>query len=556
MFVNIFNFFQDIIFYASIAYFFFPMPGLFSYPIFSGTLRYKENHFNMGRSVLFIICLILGLSLFGQQASDTLESPRTRIQLVQADRLMYNKDFPGPDIQRLLGNVILEHDSMFLHCDSAYLYEKKNSMDAWGNIRIVGSDSLFIYGEELYYDGNTGVAKMRKDVRLEDRQLTLTTDHLDYDLANNLGYYFNGGRIEDTSNVLTSELGYYFADDMEFFFKDSVHLVNPEYTMDSDTLMYHTATEVAFFYGPSFIRSDTNTIYCENGWYDTRRDLAQFNENAILYNSNYSLQGDSLFYDRNRGLGKAFVNVTVADSTQDILIKGHLAEFWEVSENALITDSAHAIHIDNGDSLFLHGDTLRYMGDTASREGKHLMAYYGVKFFRPNIQGSCDSLIYSLQDSVIRMFSKPVLWTENSQLYADYVEFHTAKSRNQKMLLRNNSFMAEADLDSASFNQVKGKNMYGYFRDDRLHKVYVEGNAETVYFVRDEEEALVGINKAASSDLYIYVADKRIERLVFIKEPGSILFPPGQLNPSQRLIDGFTWHDQLRPRSRHDIFRK
>lgn len=510
----------------------------------------------MGRYLFVIIALFGAFSLAGRSDSDTLKRPGTRIQLVQADRLTYNKDFPGPDIQRLLGNVILEHDSMFLHCDSAYLYEKKNSMDAWGNIRIVGNDSLYIYGEELHYNGNTGMAKMRRNVRLEDRQITLTTDHLDYDLANNVGYYYNGGRIEDTSNVLTSQLGYYFANDMEFFFRDNVHLVNPQYTMDSDTLMYHTANEIAYFYGPSVIRSDTNTIYCENGWYDTRHDLAQFNENAVLYNSNYSLQGDSLFYDRNRGFGKAFVNVTVVDSTQDILIKGHLGEFWEISENALITDSAYAIHIHNGDSLFLHGDTLRYRGDTTSPEGKHLIAYYGVRFFRTNMQGRCDSLIYSLQDSVIRMFNQPVLWTDNSQLYADFIEFHTAKSKNRKMLLHNNSFMAEADLDSASFNQVKGTNMYGYFRDDTLHKVYVEGNAETVYYVRDEEEALVGINKAASSDLYIYIADKRIDRLVFIKEPGSTLFPPDQLNPSRRLIDGFTWHHRLRPRNRHDIFRK
>ncbi|MFO8054528.1 MAG: OstA-like protein [Bacteroidales bacterium] len=504
--------------------------------------------------IFFFSLMLLTISLSGQNGEDKKE--KTRIQLVQADRMTYSKERLGPGIQRLVGNVIFEHDSMYLYCDSAYLYEKDNSMNAWGDIRIRASDSLNIYGEELKYNGNSGMAEMRKNVRLIDNQLTLTTDHLDYDLTKNLGKYFGGGQIEDTTNQLSSKLGYYFADENNFFFKDNVHLVNPDYTMDSDTLLYNTNTEISHFFGPSYIRSDTNTIYCENGWYDTRNNISQFNENATLSNSKHSLQGDSLYYDRNLGFGKAFKDVTIIDSVQNVFIKGEFGQFWENTKNSLITDSAQAIQIENGDSLFMHADTLRYIGDTTSKKGKQLFAYYYVKLYRFDLQGKCDSLVYNMKDSVIKMYHNPVLWSANNQLSADFIKTFTANTINPKIILYQNAYMAEMDADSSNFNQIKGKNMYGYFKDDELYKVFVEGNVETIYFVRNEDTKLIGINKTEASDLNIYIKDKHIKELIFIKKPSSVLHPPGSLDKSELLISGFSWYYDQRPRNRYDIFRR
>ncbi|MGM0612051.1 MAG: OstA-like protein [Bacteroidota bacterium] len=504
-----------------------------------------------------IICFFLTLSEISAQETQEEEEEKqekTRIQLVQADYMNYDKDKLGPDIQRLVGNVIFEHDSMYLHCDSAYLFEKDNSMDAWGNIHIEASDSVNIYGDELSYDGNERMAEMRENVKLVDNQITLTTDYLDYDLAENTGKYTGGGKIVDTTNRLTSRIGYYYANDKDFFFKDDVKLKNPRYTIDSDTLLYNTASEISYFFGPSYIRSDSNLIYCENGWYDTRNNVSQFKKNAYLTNNKQSLQGDSLYYDRDKGLGKAFQNVFVIDSAQNVIIQGEYARFLEKTNNSMITDSAQAIQIEDGDSLFMHADTLRYIGDTINETGKKLFAYYNVKYYRFNLQGKCDSLAYTFQDSLIKMYDDPFIWSGENQLYADSIIVYTGKIKNKKMMLYHSAYMAEMDQDSVHYNQIKGKNMFGFFRDDELYKVDVEGNAETIYFVRNDDDELVGINKAESSDLVIHIKNRRIHSITFQNKPDAKLHPQDKLSKSEKTIKGFIWNEKEHPKSRYDIF--
>ncbi|MFO8086725.1 MAG: OstA-like protein [Bacteroidales bacterium] len=500
------------------------------------------------------ILLVFHLPLMAQDEDNNQREGKTRIQLVIADEMNFDKERLGPDVIRLKGNVIFEHDSMYMYCDSAYLYEKQNSMKAWGNIHIEASDTLSIYGDKLVYAGDEQIAELRKNVKLVDNHMTLTTDHLDYNLSENFGQYVGGGKIVDTTNRLTSQIGYYYADDKNFFFKDSVILTNPDYTMDSDTLLYNTSTEIAYFHGPSYIRSDSNLIYCENGWYDTRNDISQFNENASLSNNRNSLQGDSIYYDRNLGLGKAFQNVTVIDSIENIVIMGHTGLFWEKTNNSLMTDSAQAVQIDEGDSLFMHADTLKYIGDTTRPQGKQLFAYYKVKLYRINLQGKCDSMVYQVADSVIKLYHEPVLWSGQNQLYSDSIWMYTAKSKVKKMFLYHNAFMAEMDLDSIHFNQIKGKIMIGYFNQRELHKVEVQGNAETVYSVRNDQEKLIGINLAASSDLTIYLKDKRIERLTFINQVSAKLFPPKEITKEKSIINNFQWFEEERPQNRYEIF--
>lgn len=512
----------------------------------------KNRHFRI--SVYFIL-FFLSIGVIHAQNEDDSKKNKTKIQLVQADLMNFDKDKLGPDVHRLVGNVIFEHDSMYLHCDSAYLHETDNSMEAWGNIHIQASDTVNIYGDELIYHGDEQIAEMRENVKLIDNQMTLTTDYLDYDLAKDIGKYTGGGKIIDTTNQLTSRIGYYYATEKNFFFKDSVRLKNPDYTMDSDTLMYNTRTEVSYFFGPSYIRSDSNLIYCENGWYDTRKNLSQFNHNALLSHGDNSLQGDSLYYDRNKGLGKAYQNVTVIDSSQNIIIKGHYGKFLEKTSNSLITDSAQAIQIDQGDSLFMHADTLKYIGDTSRAAGKQLYAYYKVKIYRHNLQGKCDSLVYNAEDSLIKLFHSPVIWSGQNQLYADSISLFTGKSKNRKMALYYNSYMAEMDDDSSNFNQIKGKIMYGYFKNKELYKVMVRGNAETIYFVRNDKDELVGVNKAESSDLVIHVKNKRISRLTFLNKPTEKLHPEKKLSRSDMVIKNFKWYKHARPESRYDIFR-
>ena len=457
------------------------------------------------------------------------------------------------NISVLIGNTVFTHEGTLLFCDSAYFYTKDNKIEAFSNIRIKVSDTLNIYGKTLKYDGNTKVAEIIDNVKMIDNQAILTTDYLNYDRNTGIASYYNGGKIVDKENVLTSKIGHYYTQTKHFFFKNNVVLVNPKYTINSDTLMFNTNTEVAFFYGPTDIISKENKIYCENGWYNTNNDKSQFSRNSWLQTKNQYLKGDSLYYDRKTGYGVAYKNVTLIDTAKNIILKGHYIENNETIFKSMITDSAMAMFIENNDTLFLHADTLKANYDSTENI-ELILAYNKVKFFRTDIQGMCDSLAFLMKDSLMNMYNYPILWTDNNQLTADTIQILSGSQRLKEMFLNSNAFIISMN-DTVQFNQVKGKNMHGYFSNNQLYKVDVKGNSETDYYLQeDNSNDIIGVNKAVSSDLLIFIDNKKIETITFIKNPEGTLYPLNELPENERILKGFNWRDKKRPKDKMDVY--
>ena len=518
---------------------------------FSNLCKLLFNGFNTGNKIIRILLIALlhislPLIIYSQKP--------TKVKLIRANDLKYDKRL-GEKVQRLIGDVILKHDSTYLYCDSAYLYEATNSFDGFGNVHIKVSDTLNIYSNLLNYNGNTRIAELHKNVILIDKKATLYTEHLWYNRLTNIAYYHTGGRIVDKENELISKIGYYYTDWKEAFFRDSVVLVNPRYIMNTDTMMYNTETEISYFYGPTIITSDENFIYCENGWYDTRNDKSQFKENAYILTEEQKLRGDSLYYDRQLNYGEAYYNVSLTDTVQDMIILGEYGEFRKNDGYAFVTDSAVAILIDINDSLFLHSDTLWLNFDSAQNI-EYLLGYYKTKFYRKDLQGMCDSLVYDFADSTIFLYKSPVLWSEENQLTADSVRIALSNNQIDTLALINSAFIISIDdtISMSTFNQIKGKIMTGYFRDNEMEKVKIFGNAESIFYVREETGGLLGINKTSSNDMNIYLSDNEVQIVTPIKNVDAHMYPDHELTPKDLSLKGFKWIEDRRPMRKEDIF--
>lgn len=484
-----------------------------------------------------------GIAVFPQQS-------RT-ILIDNADITEFDNTGENPR-SRLLGNVRFSHEGVFMSCDSAHFYPDLNTLDAFSKVHIWRGDTLDLYGDFLKYKGNVRMAEVRRNVVLDDKENHLTTDYIDYDLKNDVAYYFNKGKIVNGENTLISELGYYYPKEKMFFFKDSVIITNPDYLMYSDTLKYHTVSKIAWFLGPSDIRSEENYIYCENGWYDTEKNISQFNRNAYLRNKDKILKGDSIYYERETGLGQAFINVELIDTSRNLTLSGDFASYEEKTGLALLTDRALMIQVDNGDSLFVHADTLRAIPDTIP-DSQILKAYRHVKIYRSDIQGKCDSLVYSEADSVFRFYGEPVLWSEENQLTAEFIQIQTKESQLYKIDMVSSAFIISME-DTIRYNQIKGRDMQGWFRDNQLYLIDVNGNGQTVYYARDKG-VIQGVNKAESADLKIYLMDKRIDRINFVTKPDATYYPLEKFPPSESKLEEFRWYGEYRPLNRYDVFR-
>jgi len=498
---------------------------------------------------IFIYSFLLVFLLFSQLSAQEKKQIDYNAEIMEYDESI-NKD-----AMRLKGNVVFSHEGALMYCDSADFYSKQNSLEAYGSIHLNQGDSIDLYGDYLSYNGNTRFAMVRYNVKLTQDSAYLLTDSLNYDRNINMAHYFDYGKLVDSVNVLTSRQGFYYTDKRDFYAVDSVVLVNPDYTMHCDSLKYNVNSEIAYFFGPTEIISDTNYIYCENGWYNTKTDIAQFNQNAYLENNKQRLSGDSLYYERHKngghGFGEAFQNVELTDTVDKVTLRGHYAYYYENPERSMLVDSAYCIYVMEGDSLFFHADTIRSFHDTAG-DYKIMKAYYQAKLYKSDFQGKCDSLIYTFQDSVAKLFYDPVLWSEDNQITADFIEIHTKNGRIDFALMNLNSMIVSQE-DTIRFNQIKGNNMVGYFRNDSLYKIDVKGAGETIYYPKDDE-GLVGANKATGSNMLIFMGDSEVDEIILKDSPEGTMNPVNHLPPSQLKLGGFQWLIEHRPLEWQDIF--
>jgi lipopolysaccharide export system protein LptA len=486
---------------------------------------------------------------------------KEKIELLQARSLQFDKRI-GRNAQRLIGDVIFRHEGAKMYCDSAYLYQDSNSLDAFGSVKVEQGDTLNMFSDRLFYDGNTRLVKVRDNVTLRDSEMTLTTNTLDYDRNTGQAVFYDSGRIisRENNNELIACEGIYDSGSEIFFFRDSVFLENPKYRVETDTLHYANRTEIAYFFGPTFIYSENNTIYCENGWYDTRNDVAEFSRNAYIDNGEQMLRGDSIDYCRESGLGRAYGNVSVIDTSDSYLIRGEYGEYNEVKGRNFVTGRAEMLQYDELDTLFLHGDTLMALED--SSRGDLIFAYPSVKFFRADLQGAADSLVYAKNDSLIRMYTRPVLWSEELQITGDTILIRTYGSVVEKMYVFDHAFMVNR-VDSSKYNQIKGKRLTGFFHENDLRRILVKGNGQSLYYAAEEEEAdtavakepeYIGVNRAICSNIEIFMKERKVDRILFLTKPEGSFYPLEQFSSDLAYFDGFNWDEARRPKSREDIF--
>lgn len=502
---------------------------------------------------LFGVCLIA----HPQKKDDTPQpsaNKKTKVYLLHADQGQADK-LARPGVQVLIGNVKLRHDSMYMYCDSALIFEKTNSVEAFSNVRMEQGDTLFIYGDYLYYDGMAQIAQLRENVKMINRNTTLLTDSLNYDRLYNLGYYFEGGTLMDEENVLTSDWGEYSPATKQSVFNHNVRLENPRFVMTSDTLRYNTLNKIAVILGPSDIVSDNNHIYSERGNYNTVTGQAELLDRSVLTNQGKRLVGDSLFYDRRLGYGEAFDKVEMTDVVNKNMLTGDYCYYNELTDSALATKRAVAIDFSQGDSLFMHGDTLQMVTFHMNTDSLYrlMKVFHKVRIFRTDVQGVCDSLVYNSKDSCLTMYTDPILWNEGQQLLGEQIKIYMNDSTIDWAHIINQALTVER-MDSIHYNQVSGKEMKAYFENGDMRRIEVIGNVQTAFYPQEKDSTITGFNCLEGSVLHLYMKERKMEKGMFVGKSNGTMYPMDQIPADKLRLPTFAWFDYVRPLNKEDIF--
>lgn len=523
--------------------------------------RYRQNNvrgaisgkWSLSFNFLKIAILFLVLFMFVVPPVSA-QKEKKKIEIERANSFEFNNKIIA-NAQRIIGDVMIRHNNILMWCDSAWSYTDRSMVDAFGRVHILKDDTLNLYADFINYDGDRKFAKARKNVKLENKGTILVTDSLDFNMATNVGYYNNFGTITDSANVLTSMIGQYFTQTDMAHFKKDVVATTEKYRMFSDTLIYKVQEKIAYIVGPTTIEDDSTTLYTEKGFYNTVSGETQLLKKSRITDRKHKVFADSIFYNKTTGDGRAVGRVHIEDFENRMIVKGNRVFFNKIENTALATDSALFIQYSEKDSLHLHADTLRMVPDTTGIDARLVKAYYKVKFFRDDMQGKCDSLVYWSKDSTIQLFREPIIWTGGNQMTARYIEMIKNTGKPDEVKMQGDAFIIAMEPDSVRFNQIKGRNMTGYIRNNQLFRIFVDGNGQSLYYARDKD-GLIGLNKAESSSITISMEENKVKRIAFISNPEGTLSPILQLQEEDTKLPGFEWMDLLRPKTILDIFRK
>ncbi len=498
-----------------------------------------------------ILLFFFGINLSAQEKQKVdIQSGYLEIRPEFPDAAIYTKDESG--------QVYIVHEGVEMWCDQAFVYLKSNFVKAYGDVRITQGDTVSMNSKYAEYNGNTQFAFASGDVVLTEPKTTLKTDTLYFDRIKQQAYYRTGGTVRDTASVLTSRSGRYFAESKKYQFLQNVKIVNPKYTVNSNQLDFYSESGAAYLYGPSTIVSETSTVYCERGYYDTRGDTGYFVKNSKVDYNNRTLYGDSIYFDRNKSFASATNNIRVLDTINKSVIRGHYAEVFREKDSVFITKRAVAITVRDGDSIYVHADTLQVTGKPDDRIVK---GFYRARLFKPGklgddpTSGKCDSIYVNQKRGITKLLRNPVLWSGENQMIGDTIHIlsDTITDKLDTLKVFNNAFLVQKD--SLGFNQVKGESLIGLFTNNELDTVNINKNAQVIYYSRNDNDELVGINNTVSSSIQMYLEEQKITGIRFIKKATGKVYPPSMLPENARLLPGFQWRGEERLYSVEDLFK-
>lgn len=475
------------------------------------------------------------------------------IVLEHADRVTLNeKKMPG--VQVFVGHVRFRHKGVVLTCDSAHFMQESNSFNAFGNVKMTEGDTLSLDSRRLYYDGNAETAEAREDVVLRHRESTLYTDSLDYDRVYSVGYFFEGGRLIDGTTTLSSDWGQYDAATREAVFNYHVAMNGEGYVLWSDTLYYDTVSKVAHVRGPSNVNTNEARIYTEDGYYETVTGDMRLRERSRVVNGETQLVGDSVEYNKGRGVAEAFGDVWMHDKKNRSIMTGNYCYYDEALGYSICYDSALVKNYQDCDTLYLHADTFKVftydMGtDSVSRK---MLGYKRARCYRTDVQGISDSIVYDTRLGRLDMYGNPILWSDNRQILGEVVYVFMNDSTIDSIRVERQCLMAEM-VDSGMFNQVAGTIMRFFFTAGELTLNEVEGNVAVNYYAFDDDSLVIGMNHTETSLLRLFMKDKRTEK-IWTRESQGTFYPPVFVTREEAELANFYWFDYVRPRDAMDVF--
>ena len=517
------------------------------------------------KSIYYLVCILLflGSILHAQE--------RRRIEIEYAPFMTFDESKPDATIltRNNSKQVHIKHEGIELWCDEAIYYGKQDFIEAYGKVHVKQGDTINMTSKYVEYSGKTQLAFASGSVVLTDPNSEITTDTLYFDRVKQQAFYRSYGKVvRDTTGTITSTIGRYYMKSKKYQFVNNVKLVNPEYVIESNQLDFYTLSGFAFLFGPTTITSETSVIYCERGFYDTQKDTGYFVKNSKINYDERVVEGDSIYFDRNKKFASATNNITITDTLNNTIVKSHYAEVFREKDSVFVTKRALAITLQENDSIFVHSDTLMVTGKPGKRITR---GYYNAKIYKSDLSGKADSIHMNQETGLTQLINldrnttndpfykvqHPILWNLKNQITGDSIHLISNSKTESLDSLKvfNNAFIISKDSLGDGYNQISGQKLFGLFENNSLSTIDIIKNAESIYYLRNEDNELVGIDKSKSGSIKVWITENTIDEMRKYNQIGGKTHPEIEFPENEKILKGFHWRDSERPTSVEDLFK-
>lgn len=515
----------------------------------------KRNNIAGRLKIRHGIAIVAVLCLFGiLKAQDKMDDD-SKVYLIHADVLHFDQKF-NPDAKILNGNVQFFHKGARLYSDSAYFYEASNSFEAFSNVRLYQGDTLSLYSDYAYYDGNEQMAMARYNVVLTHNQTVLYTDSLNYDRLYDLGYFFEGGKMVDGTTTLISDWGEYDSKTHQSVFNYDVRMRGENMFLTSDTLYYNTDSKLAHVLGPSNIFSRASHVYTEDGYYNMQTERSELYSRSVVNDGAKQIVADSIYHNSVEGISEAFSNVVYNDTVNKNMLKGDYCWYEDSTGYAMCTRKAIAVDYSQGDSLYMHADTFKLFTYDINTDSVYRVVhgYNKVRAYRTDVQAVCDSIVFISRDSCLYMYKDPILWNNNQQVLGEEIRMYLNDSTIERTHVIGQALSVQQQTnDSTKFDEIASKEMVTYFHNGEVRMSEAIDNVLILYYmIDDSDSSYIGLNYTETTLARMFMEDRKMKRIWTPKATGTI-YPVTQIPPSRRHLESFAWFDYIRPKDKDDI---
>lgn len=547
---------------------------------------YMRGNIELSQDSIFMYCdsSVIRNRNFVQAFGNVLIQKGDSIE-IYTDTLAYDS---GTRIAVLTGEVVLKHleDQLWT---THLIYDLNTDLATYNQSAVLFNDSTQVASKRGYYWVQADSCKLVDSVVVIGDNVTLLTDSLIYLTKLQQARFIAPTLILQDDAEIYCEEGYYdvaernaefrmeaeyregdvraLADIIRYTSRDSLvalignaHYEEGARKVSGDQILYYEGSGETVVTGNAAFQDSTRQASADTIFYNRHTEQLRSAGRATFTEGSQRLRSETMAFDEVTGFGMVTGNVVFRDTASNAVIECDTAIYNKETGYVKAYGARRPLlkTLVDEDTLYMTADTLISLSrtDTATADTFRLFrGYYDVRLFKGDLQGICDSLSFDGRDSIFHMLGTPVLWSDTTQFIADTIDIALHNEKIDTVYLRQKALIVSL-VHEAFYNQIKGRHMTANFEQEDLHDLFVQGNAESIYYVRDDVQAFVGVNQVASSAIYFTFDGGNIEEITFRGQPSGQLTPMRQADHATLRLEGFAWKEELRPKSIEDLFRK